>query len=642
MRLKCALLTVVVAFSVACAAFAQSDWQNDERVTKRIALPQKTMSLEDLCAELSKQTGVEFYVDRRHKDSRVALYVGASSLRRVMLLVESVTGMQWRTVGDMFFLSRDRDGVAVVRWKDRYRSAKEAHLAGVTEKEAREWLSSAMPFPPRVDPEWQLTPIQMEQIAYNRSLLVFTMTPPQLRWLNMVLPNHGFQSDGLQPPVERLLWESPEIPVEMTSAMIIHSQDGEYLVEMPLTKREEKVSENEQAKPETLDSATAAPQAKKTKSSSSKSDLTGLWITGGDTKDLPALLRKAKAKGFGSIFVPVLQNGHTIYPSNKLPRDERTKTSDMLLALIKAADVAGMKLHAVIDATQWGDKDHPVPRAANYTIAFDRNLLGRTYAEQEKWQHEEGERLKIEDARLASDDTEHIVRLCPASSLVSRLLRDVAQEIAQYPVAGLCVHGVDYARSTPFVLNGEDLSPPFGYTLEVRREMIRLHQIDPIDMDASSIRTPEDSEAWAIWDMFRRGRLTGLITEVCSTFKAKRPDAMCSATLDLTSDGPSPAHWAAVKELNALIPLVSAQKSSEAQTTSIPRETTDAIAGLHRAVLKDASVVPAVVGLSSGSASEDAGTVKAFVKFAGETGLTGYILQGDTDTLSAALDALDG
>lgn len=638
-------LLLALFLSVVCSlrSPAFGDWISDERVIASVKLPNAAISLKDVCAELGKQTSSEFFVDRRDADTKIAWFADTMQLRTAMSAIEAATDLQWRMVGDMFFLSRDTRGVAVTAWNDRYIEAKKAQLAGIRKRQVKDWVYDSMPFPPSADMPWQLTPLQSEQLAYHRSLLYFTMTPPQLNWLDQSLIGAGYIPEQGRTAVDMAAAQSFDVPLKFNAAMIVHTPIGDCLVEMPLTATEPAPeTETPSSKPAKVKAEPASSSDESpAKKLALKDDLKGLWITDAEMKGLPSLLAKAKSKGYNTVFIPTLSFGHTIYPGKRLPQESAYKDSDPLAAAIKAAGSLGMKVHAVLDATLWGDADHAVPTAANYPSIFDANLLGRTFEEQTKWQQND---LKAMDAQSPDDTSadEQLVYLCPASYQLPRLLVSVAEEIAgKYDVAGICLDGVDYPTGTPFIVGGEDLAPPYGYTLEVRREMIRLNQVDPIDIDSESVRNAADSEAYALWDKFRRGRLIGLITEVSAAFKAKKAGGICSATLDLASDSQSPVHWSKIGSLDAIVALAEIRKSGgEKPTFSYPKDDSDAFKELHRAVVKDAVVIPAVDGMTAGSLTDQIGVAAEVMKIAKDGGLKGGILRGDVATLSAALDIL--
>lgn len=667
--LVCALLALS---SVVFAA----DWASDERMVLSVKIPEKSWTLKDLCAEFGKQTSSEFYVDRRDGDMTVAWYAGDLKLKPAMTAIEITTGRKWRMVGDMFYLSRDPQGAAVTRWNARYAEAKKIQLAGLERKLVKDWVYTSMPFPARYDVPWALTPLQREQVAYNRALLFYTMTPFQLNWLNSALVGLGYdQSYGL-PAVEQAAYASPSTPVVVdnrmvinegypamvqviralayapvtfNAAMIIRDQNGSYLIEMPLSSPVEEPAETE-PKPETAIIAAAPTSADATveadaapadaditavKKISLKTTVKGLWLTDLDISSFGALVSKAKAKGFDTIFLPVLRNGRTIYPSKVFPDDSGAQDSDALRSALKIADDAGMKVHAVLETTLWGDAANPPPASTRYPALYARNLLGRTFAEQSKWQQSEMKTLKPDETTTA--DTR--IFLCPASSRLPGLLASLAEEIAvNYDVAGICLDDVDYPKPEPFMLGGEDLSPGYGYNAEVRRDMIRLNQIDPIDVDPQSVRSDQDSSAFALWDIFRRGHLTGLLNEVSAAYKKKNADGIFSATVNLGSADQSPATWSRLTGLDAIIPLVEIRAPKTGTDYTLEKADSDAVRDLHRAVIRHAAVVPAVIGLPSQSVSDAMPAVADALKMVHDGGLRGYILRGDPATLSIVLD----
>ena len=638
---KLGLLVLSLVCCLRSTVFA--DWKSDERMIASVTLPRGEIALKDLCAEMGDQTSSEFYVDRRHADDKIAWQAGETKLKSAMAAIESATGLEWRMVGDMFFLSRDADGVAVTNWNERYAEAKKAALAGVARKQVKEWVHRTMPFPAKTDSAWELTPLQREQLAYQQSLLVFTMTPPQFNWLNSVLKKRNFPVEEGLSIAEQLVMTSPEIAVKSNAGMLVHGPSTDFLVEMPLSG--DKPEEAPSPKPVKIEPEPSDQQDVKKVSVGStglttgrQDSFRGLWLAEPETRALPALLTKAKIKGFNALFFPAFKSGHALYKSASFPQYQRG--SDSLKEACRIASDLGIGVHAVIEGTLWGDADHPAPQDATNRVLQDCNLLGRTYGEQEKWQRTELKALS--EGNGSSTDEEKKVYLCPASSQLPRLLRSVAQEIAaNYSVAGLCLDGADYAHSRPFVLAGENLAPPFGYTLEVRRDVIRVHQIDPIDVDPQSVRTEGDAEALALWDKFRRGKLTGLVNDVATAFKTRLPDALFSATLDMTSDAASPAHWSKVFGLDVLIPSMAIKMPAGADEYAYSKDDESAVASLHRAVLKSAAVLPAVTGLDSDSLVDQVSALGDAVKAVGDNGLKGFILAGDAKTLSSALDLID-
>ncbi|MDI6826964.1 MAG: hypothetical protein QME62_00610, partial [Armatimonadota bacterium] len=159
---------------------AELNWAADDRMIASVTIPPQVITLKELCSVLGKQTSSEFYVDRRLEDTKIVIHIGETRLKSIMNMVEAITGFQWRLVDDIFFLTRNARGSAVVSWRERYLEAKKAQEASNLETTVRRWLHTTMPFPPSVDPVWQLTPLQQEQLAYQQAISTFIFTPAQI------------------------------------------------------------------------------------------------------------------------------------------------------------------------------------------------------------------------------------------------------------------------------------------------------------------------------------------------------------------------------------------------------------------------------------------------------------------------------
>lgn len=636
---------ILVAYSTLPGASAQSQWADDERVQSLVEIPAKEIMLNELCSTLRDQVTAETYVDRRFADYKITLSVdGKVPLKTVMSLAETVTGLKWRTVDDLFFLTRSVTGEAITAWYERYAEAQKAHEAGILERRTREWLASAMPFPPRFDPPWMLSPLQREEMAFLQALSVFTMTPAQMVWLDHALRVYGFQTGEDDTPIDRLTRQSSVIPVTLNVGLVIRSGGKEYLIEMPLSEAtrqiDEKKSEPPSTPPETTVPESSDQLEEQTKTTNLTGEPKGIWLSGGDYDKLPSLMRKAKMAGFTDVFLPVLKLGHTLYPSSKLPQEPAYRGKDPLGDAVRTGDDLGIRVHAVLHATLWGDKTHPLAPGASSPLIQDRNLLGRTFSEQEKWQSTELARLgeEIASRDIANDKR---VYLCPASSQVSRLLRQIVDEIStRYKIAGVCLDGLDYPRSTPFKLAGADLAPPFGYTLEVRKEMIRANQVDPVDVDSQSAKTAQDMELVRIWEQFRRGRLTGLITDIAGAFRSRNSKGVCSVVVDLASPDQSPVHWAKIQNVDALMPELEITKPTEDAPATYSHEDLDAISSLQKSVGKNGNIIPVITGLDKESFSGQTMAVNSLMLRFKDGGLRGFIVAGDTETLISALDSI--
>lgn len=649
-QLMQAFLVTLLVISAGCA-LAQTEragelnWAADERMIASVTIPPKVMPLKELCSVLSKQTSSEFYVDQRLEETKIVVHIGETRLKSIMNMVEAITGFQWRLVDDVFFLTRDARGSAVMAWKERYLEAKKAQEAGNLEADVRRWLNMTMPFLPSVDPAWQLTPLQQEQIAYQQAISLLTLTPAQVDWLNAALRAAGFKTSEVMTPVDQLAVDLREIPVKLNAAMIIRSKSGDFLIEKPLMPIVPKAVPPAPSKVGTIKIDEVRDKGEE-KKIAIKDKLQGLWITDVDLDGLDGVVRLAKTQGFDTIFIPIFKAGQPIYPSKISTQDKKYAGDDPLNKAIALAHGQGLKLIGVLDVTLWGDAEHPAPQViASHPSIQDCNLLGRRYAEQEVWQNAEMQNLKPNSADVITVAETKIpgkeVYICPASSQAARLLKSLLAELSlNYELDGICLDRVDYAHSKPFIVAGQDLTPPFGYTVEVRKEMIRLHHIDPIDVDLWGARTDADMQALALWDKFRRGKLIGLLTELSKQFKMDNPNSIFAVTVDLASDSQSPVHWAEIPRVDALIPKLTLAKSESEGTYVYSQSEAEAIVSLNRASLKAAAVIPAAGEFGAERLAEQITALSRVVKLAKDENLRGYILVGDVSGLRAALEAI--
>ncbi|MDI6826965.1 MAG: family 10 glycosylhydrolase, partial [Armatimonadota bacterium] len=465
-------------------------------------------------------------------------------------------------------------------------------------------------------------------------------------WMNAALRAVGFKTSDVMTPFAQLAMDLREIPVKLNAAMIIRSRDGDFLIEKPLTPVAPKNLPAAAPKVGTI-KVEEVSEREEPKKVAIKDNLRGVWITDADFDDINDIAKLAKAQGLDTIFIPIFRAGQPIYPSKIFSQDKKFVGDDPLKKAIVSAHEQGMKLIGVVDATLWGDAEHPAPLVvASHPSIQDCNLLGRRYAEQEAWQNSEMHALDSKPAANVIPITEiktsnKEIYLCPASSQAARLLKSLLVELnLNYELDGVCLERVDYPRSKPFVVAGQDLTPPFGYTVEVRKEMIRLHHIDPIDVDLSTARTDTDVQAVASWDKFRRGKLIGLLNELSKQFKSDNPKGIFAVTLDLTSDSQSPVHWAEIAGVDALIPRLTLAKAEGEDTYAYSQSDADAIVSLNRATLKAAAIIPAVGELKAEKLTDQITALSRAIKLAKDENLRGYILTGDVSGLKAVLEAL--
>jgi len=170
--------------------------------------------------------------------------------------------------------------------------------------------------------------------------------------------------------------------------------------------------------------------------------------------------------------------------------------------------------------------------------------------------------------------------------------------------------------------------------------MIRANQVDPLDVNSQSAKTAQDMELVRVWEQFRRGRLTGLITDIAGAFRSRNAKGVCSVVVDLDSPDQSPVHWAKIRNVDALIPELEITKPTEDTPAGYSQEDLDVVSSLQKSVGKNCTVIPAITGLDKESISNQTAAVNSIALRFKDVGLKALIISGDTDTLILALDSI--
>jgi hypothetical protein len=84
---------------VALSAYEAERQIIDTRLQKRVALGEKGISFADLCARLTKETGVTFTAGRSVADDKLTVFCGARTLRDLMRQVNRIFGYVWERNG---------------------------------------------------------------------------------------------------------------------------------------------------------------------------------------------------------------------------------------------------------------------------------------------------------------------------------------------------------------------------------------------------------------------------------------------------------------------------------------------------------------------------------------------------------------
>jgi uncharacterized lipoprotein YddW (UPF0748 family) len=270
--------------------------------------------------------------------------------------------------------------------------------------------------------------------------------------------------------------------------------------------------------------------------SSSGSEVRALWVQRSSLVSAPsiiAVVEMAKHGGFNTLIVQVRGRGDAYYVSRYEPRPailaKQPDSFDPLELMLDRAHRAGLKVHAWVNVNLVSDAEPPaaprhivhqhpewlmVPRPLAEDLA-DMNPRDSRYL-----------RRLSEYARARSDRVEGIFLSPVHDGVVEHVTRVIGDIASRYDVDG--IH-LDYIR---FPNDEFDYSPA---TLNAFRAEIRARSTGEERRDYAQRARGRPlfyTEMFPQgWQDFRRAKLTGLLTKIRSTLKARRPHATLSAAV---------------------------------------------------------------------------------------------------------------
>lgn len=209
----------------------------------------------------------------------------------------------------------------------------------------------------------------------------------------------------------------------------------------------------------------------------------------------PRLLAQMKRKGLDTVYVPVLWNGQTIFPSDHFPPLAVCKGDNLLAKVLALAGARGIHVIAAIHELAWRLPSSDIHWLSGHAELVDVDADGRGRRDwglqnpQTDDTLEEGSSAglaRLLDPEMASD----FVR--PDAPEVRARLLGLVRELKAYK--GLT--GVALARwtrlgpsgygmsSSDSVMSGE--APELGYTLAERIAFLREQGVDPVDLPSSA------------------------------------------------------------------------------------------------------------------------------------------------------------
>lgn len=240
-------------------------------------------------------------------------------------------------------------------------------------------------------------------------------------------------------------------------------------------------------------------------------------------KYIAAELDLAKRAGLNAVFVEVLWDGYTIYPSKFFPqrplsvpygvarKDEagQPETYDPLMLYIEEGEKRGIKIHAWLHVFhQWNTNLGPPEKSPIFSRYPELMILDRF-----------GSPLVRSEAEGEKRDIFKIF-MSPSHPTTRKLLRQTVTELCdKYPQLG----GVqwDYIR---YPVHWDEA--PFDYSKDALERFTK-----DTSLDATSLSARETPKQWRVWQDWKTRQVTEVVAELGSIVRKKRPEWIISAAV---------------------------------------------------------------------------------------------------------------
>lgn len=210
----------------------------------------------------------------------------------------------------------------------------------------------------------------------------------------------------------------------------------------------------------------------------------------------PRLIEQMQRKGLNTLYVPVLWDGHTLFPSRQFPQPDALRGHDALAEILAAAKPANIRVVAVLHTLAWrnlgGSEVHWMRKHRDW---LDVDILGRTRRE---WLTPE--RLPVgpgDGSDWAEDPAMYADYVRPELPAVREKLMGLVSELRHYP--GLDGVALDHWMRT----SGRDYSGPaprLGYTLPQRAAALARTGADPVDVNLLNVAALTNRRTY-VWNV---------------------------------------------------------------------------------------------------------------------------------------------
>jgi len=466
--------------------------------------------LDKVVEAAAKATGLVLRVDPRFAGDNVA-FIGDSSLRTGDVLRAIAFDVQgaWRRVGDALILTFDREPLAATRqkWEDQLASLDKDRDSLLTEKlgpknddknEERylrclEADPDGPPGPTAAQIANFLRPadVKMGGRPDIRDLTFADLTPEQQEAVRLAMRVNGPAGKAPDP-------DSPELQVLLPKAQL-NDLSVRMTMDVPNVGRYQVEGLFSHINPGYMAMTRAihagafdTPQVQPDESITLAEKERAVAVPPLPRTEWPRLLTQMRRKGLTTLYLPVLFDGYTLYPSRQFPLQPLAKGKDMLADVLAQAKEAGVRVIAVLNCLAWrnpgGSDLHWLRKRPDL---LDRDVAGVSrrdwtmahlpyLAEHRDWDYG---RLAQEDAFLFGD----MVR--PADPSVKQRLLSVLAELKGYKgLSGVAL--AEWSRISCTHYLDEDAGssvggpPDLGYDVLDRAAFIKEHSVDPADIEA--------------------------------------------------------------------------------------------------------------------------------------------------------------
>lgn len=238
---------------------------------------------------------------------------------------------------------------------------------------------------------------------------------------------------------------------------------------------------------------------------------------------IAAELDLAKRAGLDTVFVEVLWDGYTLYPSRVFPqrpldipfgvahRDEagHRETYDPLLIYIEEGEKRGIRIHAWLHVFhQWNTNLGPPEKSPIFSKFPEMMVLDKS-----------GSPLVRSEAEGENRDI-YKVFMSPSHPTTRRLLRQAVTEICDnYPkLSGIQWDYIRYPVHRPEAL--------FDYSAGALAKFTK-----DTSLDARKLSVKDTPKEWRIWQDWKTRQVTEVVAELGTIVRKKRPNWIISAAV---------------------------------------------------------------------------------------------------------------